>query len=244
MLTTSSGTETVADYDRGLIYFFESCALAGPSECALAEDGMSGEQLLARYWDFYNNVRYEKMTTSLDGEPADYNDILDAMFQIIFEGRTDYDIYIPKLVAYYENRQNTSLSVSNTRRQTIDPQPFNPATAKHGIGATLIAITCGDGIRFSDVNGGTFRAYQDIWQAESTYGYEKYIALLQGCSTWQVDALEKPVAPFVDIKTRNPILFVQNPFDPVTPLISAQNSSAGFVGSGVLKHYGTGVSPV
>ena len=56
-----------------------------------------------------------------------------------------------------------------------------------------------------------------------------------------VQAKERYTAGFDNIRTKNPFLFVGSPFDPLTPLASARNVSAGFEGSVVLQHNGYGV---
>ena len=60
------------------------------------------------------------------------------------------------------------------------------------------------------------------------------------CARWKIRAKERYTGGFNDIKTKNPILFVANTFDPYTPLVSAQNASAAFDGSVVLQHDGHG----
>lgn len=63
------------------------------------------------------------------------------------------------------------------------------------------------------------------------------------CASWLIDAKERYEGGFDDIRTKNPLLFIGNTFDPLTPLVSAMNASAGFVGSVVLQHDGYGVRP-
>ncbi|KAJ9499884.1 hypothetical protein H2202_004874 [Exophiala xenobiotica] len=59
------------------------------------------------------------------------------------------------------------------------------------------------------------------------------------CSRWKVKAKEVYSGNF-QVKTKNPVLLVGNTYDPVTPLASAWNTSAGFDGSVVLQHHGYG----
>lgn len=62
------------------------------------------------------------------------------------------------------------------------------------------------------------------------------------CAQWPFEAAERYEGGFAGVRTRNPVLFVGNTFDPVTPLASARNMSAGFEGSIVLQHDSYGVS--
>ncbi|KIW48049.1 uncharacterized protein PV06_00678 [Exophiala oligosperma] len=59
------------------------------------------------------------------------------------------------------------------------------------------------------------------------------------CSTWRQEAKEVYSGDF-RVKTHFPVLFIGNTYDPVTPLASALNTSAGFEESVVLQHNGYG----
>ena len=61
------------------------------------------------------------------------------------------------------------------------------------------------------------------------------------CAQWKLHAKERYAGNF-QVKTRNPVLLIGNTFDPVTPIASAYNMSAGFEDSVVLQHNGYGVS--
>lgn len=93
------------------------------------------------------------------------------------------------------------------------------------------------------VDEATFKRYRDIYKARSSYaGDGGLLWILYMCSAWQTKAKDQFSASLTGVNTRNPVLFVNTIYDPVTPLISAENSSAGFVGSGVLVSNGAGVS--
>jgi hypothetical protein len=62
------------------------------------------------------------------------------------------------------------------------------------------------------------------------------------CAAWRIEARERYKGGFHDVRTRSPLLFIGNTFDPLTPLASARNASMGFEGSRVLQHDGYGVS--
>ncbi|KAK5060015.1 hypothetical protein LTR84_009899 [Exophiala bonariae] len=56
---------------------------------------------------------------------------------------------------------------------------------------------------------------------------------------WRLPAKERYWGDF-SATTKNPILYVNGQFDPVTPLVNAYNGSGGFTGSVVLPHSGYG----
>ena len=61
------------------------------------------------------------------------------------------------------------------------------------------------------------------------------------CARWEMDAKERYQGDF-QVKPANPILLISTSADPITPLVSAKNMSAGFEGSVVLEQGGFGVS--
>ena len=62
---------------------------------------------------------------------------------------------------------------------------------------------------------------------------------LVGLATWKFHAKERYQSDW-QVKTRIPVLFLGNSADPVTPLVSAFNTSSGFEGSVVLEQRGFG----
>ncbi|KPI34476.1 Tripeptidyl aminopeptidase [Cyphellophora attinorum] len=235
------GDEAVSDFDPALEYFFNACAEAGHEHCELAQEGLSGQQLLNQYWTFYNSVRTGNTTThDEDKQPVEYGSIMSIMQKMTFEGKALYKEGAKQLAIYYNNRDNTTNAAA--RKQKRDT-PFNPMNAQSSDDANtnlLDAVTCGDGIRLNATNGESFREYMDAFKTHSKYGFETILSLAYSCGPWNISAKERPQKPFTNITTKNPILFVQGFHDPVTPSISAKNSSAGFVGSAIAFHNGTG----
>lgn len=81
----------------------------------------------------------------------------------------------------------------------------------------------------------------DEFQAKSTLLGDMFSVIPLTCGQWPFHAKERYTGNF-HVKTKHPLLFIGNTFDPATPLVSAQNVSAGFEGSVVLQHDGYGVS--
>jgi hypothetical protein len=59
------------------------------------------------------------------------------------------------------------------------------------------------------------------------------------CAVWKMKAKEIYDGDF-EVKTANPVMFVNGKFDPITPWSSAVNVSGGFEGSVLLEHGGVG----
>ena len=235
------GDEGISDYDAGLEKFLDLCAQAGPTQCPLAQDGLTGGQLLEEQWSFYNDL-LEKKVTAHDalGNEVDYNDLQTHMKQVIFNGPRFWADDLNAWAYAYKNRT----AVPAARRRA-DPT-FNPADAEAVVAKqkmTTPAITCVDADRFSDVSGAKFKEWRAIYKNRSQYGADTLTILLFYCATWQVSAKEGPPS-FEGVVTKTPVLFIENFSDPVTPSESARNSSAGFVGSGIQWHNGLGVRSV
>lgn len=60
------------------------------------------------------------------------------------------------------------------------------------------------------------------------------------CHVWPFESAERYQGPFEGIETKFPVLFINPTWDPITPLVSAQNSSATLVNSVLLEHRGKG----
>lgn len=102
------------------------------------------------------------------------------------------------------------------------------------------AITCGEqAFRADSVQG--LKPLLDAITASSKFGGLDFgTDNAFACSGWKQKAKEVYSGNF-RVKPRSPVLFVGNTYDPVTPLASALNTSAGFEGSVVLQHKGYGV---
>ena len=81
---------------------------------------------------------------------------------------------------------------------------------------------------------------RDFEEKSWIIGDEESTAIYMSCAAWQMQAKEVYAGGFQGLKTKNPLLFLGSPFDPLTPLPSARNTSAAFKGSAVLQHNGYG----
>lgn len=68
--------------------------------------------------------------------------------------------------------------------------------------------------------------------------------VLAQCARWKLPAKERFDGDFSKVKSKNPILVVNNRHDPVTPLASARNVSETFEGSVLLEQNNYGVSDI
>lgn len=232
------GDEAVADVDAALLHFFETCASAGPDYCALADGESTGEQLQANYFELLDGLHNNTFVTyDQTGEPVTYMTAKSNVYSYLKRPSRwpalSIDIY-----SFYYNAGSSARHLS-TKRQSNDA-PFDPLAAIDvDVPNAIWAITCGD---WDDIPGDVndFADWLQIYNARSTFAGDQLISILYQCSTWNVYAKEQFAGKFEDIQTNSPILFVNSPYDPVTPLVSAQNASSGFIDSAVLQHEGAG----
>ena len=137
-----------------------------------------------------------------------------------------------ELVSLLNGTYTSTPSTSVPSTAVDEPKPYN------------LGQTSFEGIRCSDT---TWRANSpeeilSIVAEQSTISSfsDVFYDQLWRCAAWKMDAKEKYTGTF-SAKTKFPILLVGGAYDPVTPLVSAFNTSAGFQNSVVLTHRGYGV---
>ena len=225
--------ESVDDTDAALLHFFETCATAGPDYCPLATIGYTGKELQDDFYTFLEDTRDKSHNETDDtGETTEYtiyDSLRNELFGMLYAPST-WPATAEYIALLYQNK-----TPSVTIKRDFDPL----AAADEAVPMALTAITCGD---WDDIPGDLedFKEWLALYQDRSKLGGDVMVHTLYQCSTWQVNAKEKFGGHFTDIVTKTPILFVNGAYDPVTPLVSAQNSSSGFVGSRVLRHNGAG----
>lgn len=226
--------ESAMEIDDGLENFFKECADIGPDYCTFAETGESGQDLQDNFFTMLETLRD---TDRLEVVAA----VEDSMFKAV------------KTPALSSEVDQLLLAVwTNVTDSDLEARAF-PDVSKLGLGKkaeltkdeqkdiALTAITCGDWFR----QPATLEDWQEwfkAYRAEVKFGsgLDVLLPILLSCSTWQTAARGRYEGTFTNIETLNPILFVNGPYDPVTPMVSALNSSAGFIGSEVLHHEGGG----
>lgn len=114
---------------------------------------------------------------------------------------------------------------------------WNPATEAYQ------GIRCGDQ-KFRAADPGALDGYYAAQTALSPrLAGDIGLATTMQCARWPLAAKGRYEGDF-RVRTRHPILLIGNAADPVTPMASAVNASAGFEGSVVLEHKGYGHASV
>ncbi|KAH8732206.1 hypothetical protein GQ44DRAFT_754759 [Phaeosphaeriaceae sp. PMI808] len=217
------GEEGSADFDKGVARFFEQCAEAGPSNCAVAVGKQSGKQLQATFDNFLTKIDYDASFA-----------LRDAFFKALYDPST-FKAYATKLSGWYKSP--STISKRSFGKRQLDWKP-DAATVSTPI--ALSGISCGDVVQRFAGSVANYKKWLALYEKTSKYGGDQAIINLFGCSVWVANAKEKFTGSFSNIETKTPILFLNTQYDPVTPLISAQNSAMGFKNARVLVSSGLG----
>ncbi|KAF2155441.1 alpha/beta-hydrolase [Myriangium duriaei CBS 260.36] len=228
------GSFDLADTDAVFAGFFAAC-MASPKLCPLATLGTQDVSLSQQVYQLIDRLRDDPPITNSSVPYVDYYGLLkelvltslynpvsdwEALSFVLSYGLTDLD----SLVAY----AGEELSKPNATAYAQDEATYG--------------ILCSDtSFRTNDLAQVT--PLIEASYAQSVLAGDLWDAYELTCAQWPFVAKERVKTDW-NIATRHPALFVGNTFDPVTPLASARNASAGFVGSEVLVQNGYGHASV
>jgi len=218
--------EELTDTDATFRGFCRHCA-ANPQSCILAQHGKSEDELSDKIFDLIWKYKHDP--------PEDYTSI--KLKAEIFLDM--YSVYSwPDLSKELDRLLKLDMGSSRKGEPILDieAKPSFPDTGDDAIA----------GIKCSDA---TFRINDSTQIAPFVEEYKRKSLLCGDISTrdfivclqWPFKANGAYIGNF-HVKTKNPLLFIGNTYDPITPLISAKNASSGFEGSVVLEYHAYGVS--
>ena len=225
--------------DKALLGFFEEC-LRTPSLCPLAQllgpkttaDDLvqALDKILQELLDNPIYLPAGAPTYAVYKEPpiSFYEDIKRGIFEAL---------YSPARFPSLATNLRLVLSRNFTQYESNKPKNVTGSTWNKGRLA-FWGIACSDA-EFRASRPEDMFALVAAQQNASTFA-DVYMPQIWPCAQWKLQAAERYTGNF-NTKTSFPILFTNGPFDPITPLPSAINASAGFEGSVVLQHSAHGV---
>ncbi|KAL8843503.1 MAG: hypothetical protein Q9170_000007 [Blastenia crenularia] len=212
--------------------FFTAC-IAHPETCVLSEVADTPEELKAKFYELLYSIKDEPFVAGSDAS----NDIFDytAVKTVVTSA-----LYSPILWPLLATGLHGLLTKNITAVLELTPllgSQIAPIYPNYGPESIW-------GIRASDVslrtdNLTSLRPLLQQFYAKSQIFGDVLSALTLAYAQWPFKAKGAYTGDF-HVKTKNPVLLVGSAVDPVTPLISARNMSAGFEGSMVLEHTGYG----
>lgn len=206
--------------------FMRGC-IANPSNCALAHN-RTYASLEATMWDLLTTIRNSPPVFA-GTYVLDYSTFKSFLFNSLYSPS-----HWPSVALALDDLLNGNLTTLATLILGGGGIPQQDQA--------ILGIRCGDKALRTDVLADLepdFAAYKSEsgWFWDWAWG-----AYVLPCARWRTRARERYEGGFWGVRTRNPVLFVGNTYDPVTPIVSARNMSAGFEGSVLLTHDACGVS--
>lgn len=220
--------ESVRDADELFRAFIDEC-VASPTNCPMARDNITAVDLEAKLYDLFYKLKYDPVP--FEGIIIDYSVVKMVVFSTLYRP-TEW----PALAAALDNLLTGDL-------ESLKGNPLVTASGVGGVVGTdaLSGIGCSDAFtRASKLDD--LRPDLDLLMASSKLMGDGIAFLYLQCAHWPFAAKERYEGDFT-AKTSHPVLLIGNTLDPITPLASAYNMSAGLEGSVVLQHNGYGVSP-
>ncbi|KAK7954534.1 TAP-like protein-domain-containing protein [Apiospora saccharicola] len=218
--------EAIVDYDKTFRAFLTAC-VANPNNCALVHGNggninRTATALETSIYDLLDRTKYAPF--AVGSRLVDYTTIK----SLIDAGLRSPPTW-PELASILDACLGSNNTPDLSRLATLFANStlfntWNPPTEAY------------QGIRCSDQS---FRA-TDPRALDAYYAAENRLSPPPGGG----HRPRHPDAGDFRVRTRHPILLIGNAADPVTPMASARNASAGFAGSVVLEHKGFGHASV
>ncbi len=204
--------------------FVNSC-VATPNNCALAGGNITAAELNTTIYNMLEDLKYNPIV--LASSILDYSAVKSIIVACL---------YSPALWPLL----STGISAILTKNAALVEQIGSVLSSGSDpkLNEYIAGIECSEkatrASKLVDIIPFVDRLYE-----KSTFS-DIQTQMFTTCATWKMEAKERYAGDF-QVKTRNPIMLIGNTYDPVTPLVSAKNVSAGFEGSVVLQHNGYGV---
>ncbi|KAH8646011.1 Alpha/Beta hydrolase protein [Tricladium varicosporioides] len=227
--------KSLQDTDKAFSIFFEYCHAAGPANCAYYT-GSSAHDIYIRFENSINRLDAKVAVGKGWSNATIISQTLNAFkpiaFGILYNPIARFE-YLGTLLIKLEN-QSQNATLDGLEAITKGIEAVTPQ-----LGA-FAAVKCGDSgnIRY---NLTLEILRQDIFarQNQSYMGGEWITSSDILCSTWSSKAPTRYIGAFGG-KAKNPILFVGNERDPITPLQNARKGAKIFAKAEVLIIDGTG----
>jgi hypothetical protein len=237
----------MVDADKTWMNFLNEC-LAVPSLCAIAESlgpETTAETLNREVGQVFHELYESQRTTSLGIGALTFQALAGLAPTTLYDHlkrATFMALYSPAQLPDLATTMDLLLSRNFTLFETAPTataDPAGPVVTPYNEGpASFWGIACSDSVnRASD----PWEILDGVEQQASSSFADVYVPQFWTCQRWRFEPAERFEGKSM-VRTRNPILFVNSVFDPITPMIAAERATAKFEGSALLKTTGHGVS--
>ncbi|KAH6617524.1 TAP-like protein-domain-containing protein [Chaetomium tenue] len=236
--------ESLVDADRVFGEFFRYCAEAG-SKCFLYRDGDRKEDVQRRYEATMEGLRTNPIIFTHPNffYPAVFRHevVKRLVFTSLYSPIQGFSV-VAWLVNYIYEGNYKSLGSLFQDEKLLCSIGANPMLMRMMNDAQR-AIMCGDKLQPTNYTLGEWKsAYKSM--ASTSQFADIWIPLMMQCSGWDLTSPQQtPSSPWKSVKqidTANPILFLSNTYDPVTPLRAAVKMALKFKGAGLLEQEAPG----
>ncbi|KAL9054762.1 MAG: hypothetical protein Q9162_003960 [Coniocarpon cinnabarinum] len=241
---------SVNDADELINRLLEYCAQVPSSECAMNTGNDTAATIQQRFASIETRLLHDGPISVPVGpnntvDVITWSDFRNALWAASYDPATKWrklmEILAPLAqgngTAFAIYKQSAALSLKHLDRcPVIDP--YNPDCAHDNYFWRPVwsAVQCGDADNdeITAPSRQIFSRYYDFVTNQSTYLGAPWSWLRFVCLGWKGESKFKPSLP-VGSDTLNPILFVGNTLDNVTPLINARTMAKRFPGSRILQ---------
>lgn len=253
ILIFHSDLQEWTDTDKEFSAFFSFC-VANRDKCALAKgNNKTAAELEQSVWDLLDTLKFNPLATR--NYKIDYSTLKGFIVQDMYDSST-----WPVLAGMLNLIFTEQLDSLEETLDALNASEITDIFATIQQPQSLAGIHCSDNMvrteKFEDFVPAVYQMYNtsrtskhlsanpfqfiSMTNAISVVG-DALVSLYATCAQWMIEPKERYTGDF-NVKTKNPVLFIGNSHDGLTPLVSAKNVSATFENSVVLEVDGYGVS--
>ncbi|KAI1453717.1 alpha/beta-hydrolase [Annulohypoxylon moriforme] len=219
------------DSDKAFSAIFTGC-VANRENCALGKgNNKTAAELEQAVWDLLDTVKFQPI--ALRNYKLDYSTVKGIIQKALYKGAQ-----WPGLAEWLNYIFTGQLDLV---QDTVDAMGFSNITNPFAVlqqPQSLAGIHCSDNMVRTEKFEDFLPAVEKMYSTSRIFG-DALVNLYSTCAQWKIEPKERYTGDF-NVKTKNPVLFIGNSHDGLTPLVSAKNVSATFEGSVVLEVIGYG----
>ncbi|KAI0886788.1 alpha/beta-hydrolase [Annulohypoxylon maeteangense] len=219
------------DSDKVFSSIFTGC-VANRENCALATgNNKTADELEQAVWDLLDRVKYNPI--ALRNLKIDYTLLKSIIVNALYNSKQ-----WPELALSLHYVLSDQLDLLQDLLDAVNATGITDIFAAIQQTQSLAGIHCGDNMVRTEKFEDFVPAVQYMYNTSRIIG-DALVNLYSTCAQWKIEPKERYTGDF-NVKTKNPVLFIGNSHDALTPLVSAKNVSATFEDSVVLEVIGYG----
>lgn len=215
--------------DDTLEGFVDAC-VDNPTKCPLASVADSPEAILEAIAALFEKLKTDPLMLPVEGGdpvPFTYSSAETAVLSLLYRPN-QYQLLAAALKALIEE------DIEALGAAFEGDGEDGGVTAIPQEAEAILGIRCGDKIPRADELSDLDEIDAEFHETSKYFPGFARGWWVDACAQWSFEAKERYEGDF-QVSTSSPLLFIGNTYDPVTPLASAKNMSAGFEGSVLLQ---------